>query len=100
MLNTENTNFMGDRIKSDAKYRRERNPLFSLAPPRFYAPAQKFRKRSTRESVNLCAYDRWITEACANIAHASYGRPEMQRASMIASRASASYPAYMRFVWA
>jgi len=89
-------NFMGDRVKSDAKYRREYNPLFSLAPLHF--SGTEIRKRDTRESANLCVSDRWIIEACANIA--SYGRPEMQRASTIASHASASHPAYVRFVWA
>lgn len=63
-------------VKSDVKYRRERNPLFSLAPPHLcgaYALRQpEIRKRGTRESANLRAYDRWIVEACANIA--SYGR--------------------------
>lgn len=74
------------------------NPLFSLALLR--SGAQILRAWHTREeSANLRAPDRWIIEACANIAHdASYGRPEMQRASTIASRASTSHPAYMRFV--
>jgi len=71
------TNFMGDRVKSDAKYRREHNPLFSLAPLHF--SGTEIRKRDTRESANLCVSDRWIIEACA--------RAEMQRASTIASRA-------------
>lgn len=56
-IRAENVNFMGGRIKSDAKYRRERNPLFSLAPPRFCAPAQRFRKREyTRECEFACLW--------------------------------------------